>query len=526
VTGNSETVAEDQAEVAAFLADPASYPARPDCVDTIETNGAKVFLAGSEVWKIKRAVRYPYMDLSTLGKRRAVCYREFEINRLWAPQLYLGCVPITRENDGRLALGGRGEPVEWAVRMRRFPQSDLLGTIADRHGISSDIARSLADVVFDSHDRAHRIEDPRGAERVARLVQSVSRNLAGVPAVLTLEKADGFRRLAEQRLARAAAVLDRRAERGLVRRCHGDLHLGNIVMWQGSPVLFDALEFDEELASIDTLYDLAFLIMDLDHRQLRSAANRVLNRYLWRSQETLDIEGLAALPLFLGLRAGVRALVAAERAELEQSDPGRENAASRHAARAHSYMRAALDYLDPPPPKLVAVGGLSGTGKSTLAARIAPGIGPSPGAVHLRSDLERKALFGRGETDRLGSEGYTEAATGRVYAKLMDKAESALRAGHGVIADAVFARPEEREHLEAIGASAGVPLRGLWLTASATTLMERVAQRRNDASDATVDVVRSQLTYEPGPLSAAWTTVDAGRDVEATAAQAQAALSD
>lgn len=522
----AETVADDQAEVAAFLSDPGSYPERPDSVDMIATHGAKVFLAGSEAWKIKRAVRYPYMDLSTLEKRRAVCERELEINRLWAPQLYLGCVPVTRERDGRLALGGDGEPVEWAVRMRSFPQSDLLGAIADNRGISSELARNLADMVFDSHVQAQRIEGPRGVERVTQLVTSVSRNLAGMSAILTPEKTDAFRQRAEQRLARAAAVLDRRAERGLVRRCHGDLHLGNIVMWQGSPVLFDALEFDEELATVDTLYDLAFLLMDFDHRQLRWAANTVLNRYLWRSQEPLDLEGLVALPLFLGLRAGVRALVAAERAEQEQSAPGREDPASSHTARAQSYLRAALGYLDPLPPKLVAVGGLSGTGKSTLAARIAPGIGPCPGAVHLRSDLERKALFGRGETDRLGPEAYTEAATARVYCTLMEKAQDALRAGHGVIVDAVFAKPEERQRIADIGVNAGVPLTGLWLTASPATLMERVSQRRNDASDATVDVVKLQLAYEVGPLSPAWKTLDAGRDVEATAAQAKAALSD
>jgi aminoglycoside phosphotransferase family enzyme/predicted kinase len=526
MTRRAEKVADDQAEVAAFLSDPASYPERPDSVDKIATHGAKVFLAGSEAWTIKRAVRYPYMDLSTLEKRRAVCQRELEINRIWAPQLYLGCVPVTREPDGKLALGGDGEPVEWVVRMRRFPQSDLLGAIADNQGISSELARNLADMVFDSHVHAQRIDDPRGVERVTQLVTSVSRNLAGMSAILTPEKTDAFRQGAEQRLARAAPVLDQRAGQGLVRRCHGDLLLDNIVMWQGRPVLFDAIEFDEELARVDTVYDLAFLLMDLDHRQLRTAANTVLNRYLWRSQEPLDLEGLIALPLFLALRAGVRALVAAERAEQEQSAPGREMAASSHRERGRSYLRAALGYLDPLPPKLVAVGGLSGTGKSTLAAKLAPEIGSCPGAVHLRSDLERKALFGRGETDRLGPEAYTEPATARVYGTLMDKAQRVLKAGHSVIVDAVFAKPEERQRIADIGANAGVPLRGLWLTASPATLMERVAQRRNDASDATVDVVKLQLAYELGPLSSAWKTVDAGRDLEATAGQARAVLTD
>lgn len=525
MTDTAATAAHDQAEVIAFLADPATYPARPGSVGRMETHGALVFLAGDEVWKIKRAVSFPYMDFSTLEKRRAVCMREIEVNRLWAPELYLGCVPITRERDGRLALGGSGRPVEWAVRMRRFAQSDLVGNIAAGQGIGSDLARSLADAVLDSHAKAPRIADPRGAARVERLVESVSRNIGDMPALASGGAAASFGARAREQLARAAAVLDRRAVQGFVRRCHGDLHLDNIVLWQGRPLLFDAIEFDEEIATIDTLYDLAFLLMDLGHRRLGAAANIVLNRYLWRSQQDLDLDGLAALPLFLGLRAGVRALVAAERAQQEQAVPGDQDAAARRTAAARSYLRDALASLDPPPPELIAVGGLSGTGKSTLAARLAPGIGASPGAVHLRSDLERKSLLGRGETERLGPEGYTEATTTRVYERLIEKAGRALTAGHAVVVDAIFGTPAERELLAALGAKAGVPLRALWLTAPPATMMGRVAERRGDASDATVDVVRMQLGYETGPLSAAWHIIDAGGPLETTVREARAALS-
>ncbi len=517
------TDSDSQAEIKAFLADPASYSARPDRVEKFETHGAIVFLAGDEAWKIKRAVRFPYMDLSTLEKRHAVCQREVEINRKWAPQIYLGCVPITRESDGRLAFDGKGEPVEWAVRMRRFAQSDLLGSIADTRGIDRELACSLADAAFESHATAQPAKDPRGAERVRDLVSSVSRNLADISGILGTEETARFRQLAEIQLARAATVLDQRAAQGFVRRCHGDLHLGNIVMWDGRPTLFDAIEFAEELATIDTLYDLAFLLMDLDHRRLRPAANLVLNRYLWRSQEESDLDGLAALPLFVGLRAGVRALVTAERAEQEQASENRE-AAHQQSERARAYLASALSYLTPPEPALVAVGGLSGTGKSTLAAALAPRIGPCPGAVHLRSDLERKALFGREETERLDSEAYTKDVTARVYSVLMKKAQRILAAGHGVIVDAVFAAESERRALEEVAEEAGVKLKALWLTASPEILMNRVAQRRNDASDATVDVVKLQLGYEIGSLSPAWTTIDAGQDLEGTVKDAEAAL--
>ena len=507
----------DQAEVEAFLSDPLSYPSRPERVDRLDTHGAMVFLAGDDAWKIKRAVAFPYMDFSTLGKREAVCRREVEVNRTWAPDLYLGCVPITRQNDGRLALGGDGEPVEWAVQMRRFPQESLLAWIAGHQGVTGALARDLADVAFDSHARAERISERQNAARMRRLAEALADTIAGNAPTLPSDQAERFKERALSQHARVAGLLDRRAGEGFVRRCHGDLHLGNIVLWKDRPVLFDAIEFDEEIARIDTLYDLAFLLMDLDHRGLRKAANVVLNRYLWRSGSVSDLDGLAALPLFLGLRAGVRAMVTAERARQAHDD-----AADQETAR--GYLTAALGYLDPSSPRLIAVAGLSGTGKSTLAARLAPDFGPAPGAVHLRSDLERKSLFGVGETDRLGREAYTAAAAATVYETLIEKARHAMAAGHSVIVDAVYARPDERMRLEETAAALGVPLHGLWLSASSETMMSRVAGRRNDASDATVDVVQQQLDYDIGALSAAWTVIDAGRDIETTVEQAQAAL--
>jgi aminoglycoside phosphotransferase family enzyme/predicted kinase len=508
----------EQAEVKAFLADPAAYPDRPARVDRLETHGAIVFLAGNEAWKIKRAVRFPYMDFSTLEKRRSVCLRELEINRTWAPELYLGCVPITREPDGELKIDGKGEIVEWAIRMRRFHQDDLLDRIAENRGVDSALARSLADAAFDSHTKA-RLDPGPGGERLARLIVSVSRTLAELQPLLPQGHAQSFGEEARRWHERLTGLLDTRAEQGFVRRCHGDLHLGNIVLWQGRPLLFDAIEFDEEIATIDTLYDLAFLLMDLDHRSLKPAANVVLNRYLWRSNCLLNLDGLAAMPLFLALRAAVRAMVAAERAEQQRGE-----AAERKLAEARNYLAAALRYLHPPRPRLVAVAGLSGTGKSTLAATLAPELGPVPGAVHLRSDLERKALLGAGETQRLGSEGYTAEVTARVYATLLEKAEHTVASGHAAIVDAVYARADEREHLEQLGRRLGVPLRGLWLTAPAETLLQRVATRRNDASDATVDVVKAQLGHDIGRLSPAWTTIDAGRDRSATTSLARTLL--
>ncbi|HEX5999680.1 MAG TPA: AAA family ATPase [Hyphomicrobiaceae bacterium] len=508
-----------QAAVIAFLSNPASYAPRPERVDRLETHGALVFLAGDEAWKIKRALRFPYMDFSTLEKRKAVCAREVEINRRLAPELYLGAVPITRAADGGLRLGGDGEVVEWAVRMRAFDQAALLSRIAATGPLAPELVRDLADAVYESHQAAQPAAVVDGAARFERLIAAVSATLAGVGNVLDADALQRFGAVVAEQWRGAAAILDERAAAGFVRRCHGDLHLNNIVLWQGRPVLFDALEFDDELATIDTLYDLAFLLMDLDQRGQRVAANAVLNRTLWRSGVDLDLQGLRALPLFLGLRSAVRAMVTAERAAQEQGET-----AARSAQGAARYLDAAVGYLSPAAPRLVAVGGLSGTGKSTLARALAPDVGAAPGAVHLRSDLERKAQHGVSETTRLGPDAYTVAASTAVYAALCRKARLVLATGQSCIVDAVFADPDERADVEAVAADLGVPFQGLWLQAPAPQLIERVTTRTDDASDATSDVVRQQLARGIGRMSATWSVVDAGASASAAVETARGVL--
>jgi predicted kinase len=223
--------------------------------------------------------------------------------------------------------------------------------------------------------------------------------------------------------------------------------------------------------------------------------------------------------LFLGLRAGIRARVAADRAGQEG-----DGAAERDRDRARKYLLAARRFLTPCPPQLAAIGGLSGTGKSMLGAALAPRTGSAPGAVHLRSDLERKALFRVEETVRLPSEAYTSEATNMVYENLRKKARLVLGAGHSAIADAVYSTPAERSGIEAIASEMSVPFRGLWLTADRDTLVARVDARRNDASDATLEIVEQQLARDIGKLSPAWTTVDASGSADETRRHALFAL--
>ncbi len=504
-------------DVIAFLSDPAGYPDDVDTVDRMETHGAIVFLAGGNAYKIKKPVSFDYMDFSTLEKRRAICERELEVNRPHAPEIYIDVVAVTRTPSGQLAFGGPGEPVEWAVRMKRFDQDLLLDRIAAEGRLTDETVKTLARIVVDYHASAPSVTVRDGAAKMASLVTQLGTAFGACPEVFSRDDTTRFKSLARAQLERAKYSLRLRGRRGCVRRCHGDLHLGNIVLTDGRPTLFDAIEFNEELATIDLFYDLAFLIMDLDQRGLRQHANTLLNRYLHCSSAPSHVYGLAAMPLFLGCRAGVRAMVAMDR--VHQSDAVD---ADELVDRANRYFTASLAYLDPPQARAIAVGGLSGSGKSTLAAALAPLTGSAPGALHLRTDLERKAMFNAAETERLEPEAYTQEASDRVYDILMQKARVALKAGHSVIIDAVFLRAEERAAIQAAADRHGVPFSGLWLNAPRESLISRVDSRTGDASDATASVVDHQLAAGTGPV--AWQPLDAGGSASDTLARAKAVL--
>jgi uncharacterized protein len=507
-----------QDEVLAFLADPNSYgEGGAPAVRRIDTHAASVFLCGSRTLKIKRAVRFPFLDFSTLDKRKAACEAELAVNAPYAPEIYKGVVAITRERDGRLAIGGDGPPVEWAVDMHRFDETRTLDHLTG--AIDAALADLLARVVAAAHAKAPPVEAEPWIAALGSYIDEHVDVFSAHPEIFPAAAVETFARQSHDAYERIVPLLAERGRNGLIRRIHGDLHLGNIVLIDGRPVLFDAIEFSEIIASGDVLYDLAFLLMDLVERGLAEAANIVLNRYLAETKRIDDLDALVALPFFLSMRAAIRAKVALARMERAAADEQ-----SAIAATAAGYFAFARRAIAPEKPKLIAIGGLSGTGKSQLARALAPHLAPIPGAVTVRSDVERKALFGVGETERLPAQAYAADVTERVYAALYDKARRIVGAGHSAIVDAVFARPQERAALAAAVQSAGTRLHGLFLTAPVETRIARVGGRSHDASDAGGEVAQAQEAYDLGQLD--WIRIDAAGTEADTAARARAALVD
>ncbi|MEQ8899357.1 MAG: AAA family ATPase [Roseovarius sp.] len=496
---------DSQDEVISFLGDPATHG--DTSPDHVETHGAHVFLTADTALKVKKAVHFDYLDYTALSTRGAMLRRELELNQPAAPQIYRDVVPVTREDDG-LTLDGGGEPVEWVLRMHRFPKENELSELAARGALSDDLADRLGHEIAAYHEAAPR-RDGDGAARIGAILEELETAFAGMTDTLGPDRITEFSRQTRAAFDRAAPLLDTRAGDGHLRRGHGDLHLRNLVLIDGRPVLFDALEFDEELGTCDVLYDLAFLVMDLLNRGLARPANIVLNAWLY-AQEGRQDAGLAALPVFLALRAGIRAMVTV------QTGAGDSNQV-RNEARA--YLRTALEALLSPGPRLVAVGGLSGTGKTTLARQLAPMIGRQPGAVHLRSDLERKALAGVAPGDRLPADSYTSQAARAVHTRLTDRARYLLATGQSVLLDATFLSPEERHEAAHLAGELEVPFTGLWLEAPVETLTRRVTARQGDASDADAAVVRRQTEKDTGPTD--WHRIDASRGIEEMVADAE-----
>ena len=479
----------------------------------IDTHISRVVIGAERAYKIKKPVSFSYLDFSTREKRAAACENEVAINRRTAPHIYLGARRITRESDGSLALDGAGETIETIVEMRAFDQADLFDAMAQRGALTAEHMTRLTERLVVFHREAQAGTDIGGAKAMAQILALDEGALAG-SGLATPERIAHFESALREKLNALAPLLDSRARTGKVRRCHGDLTLRNICLFEGEPTPFDAIEFDARLATIDILYDLAFLLMDLIHRGVAGHANLVFNRYLDAADET---DGLSALPFFMAVRASIRAHVTATQAKSAQGDK-----AARLMTEAQDYFVLAERLIAPREKELVAVGGFSGSGKSTLAAALAPHLGLAPGARVLSSDRIRKALHGVEPTQRLPPEGYAPDVSERVYADMRRAAARILARGGAVVADAVFDRADLAASIEQVARDADVKFTGFWLEASRENMARRIEARRGDPSDATIDVLDMQM--KKGAAPEGWRKLDTARERSAISAEALAAI--
>lgn len=489
-----------QSVLIAALLQPDRYPHPVTAVDHLQTHISHILLAGDYAYKIKKPVNLGFLNFTSLERRHDYCEQELRLNRRLAPDLYLDCIPIGGE-PATPVLGV--EPaIEYAVRMHRFPQAALLdraladGRLQSRH--IEALARQLA--AFHRHlptaDPATPFGEPEQVRQPMLDDFTQARPRLSDPADLAiLAEVERWTLDTSERLR--PRLVERKAG-GWIREGHGDLHLGNIILTdEGQVIPFDGLEFNEALRWIDIVNDLAFLTMDLQARGAGPFAQRLLNTWLEYSG---DFAGMALLNYYQVYRAMVRVKVNAIQASAADIPEADRVAA---LARCRDYLRLALTLTREPAPFLLITHGVSGSGKSRQTGQLLEVL---PGAIRIRSDVERKRLFGLEPLDDSrsgpGQGLYTAEASARTYQRLYELAEGLLAAGHSVLVDATFLKRVHREPFRELAARCGVPFILLECVADPTTLRERVAARQergDDPTEADVAVMERQLRFVEPP---------------------------
>lgn len=500
------------------LREPARYDHPAEGVQLIETHISWVLLSGAYAYKIKKAINLGFLDFSTLEKRHFCCEEELRLNRRLAPQLYLEVLAISG-TAAEPVLNGTGPAIEYAVRMQRFPQEALLDHMLACGELPASRIDAVAREVARFHESIASSPLPPELGTPEAVQQPVEENFAQLAACANrqLDEAllETLRSWSKEEFERCRDVFTMRRENGFVRECHGDLHLGNMAWLNGHPTLFDCIEFNPSLRWIDVMSDAAFAIMDLHDRGCPELAQRFLNTYL---EQTGDFDGLRVLPYYLAYRAVVRAKVAGIRASQPGQTPEQLRTSWRQAA---GYLNLAARFASALRPWLLITHGYSGAGKTTATGYLLE----RTDAIRLRSDVERKRLFGLGANARSQSglnEGlYMPDAHLRTYQHLKELAQTVLQARFPVIVDAAFLKYAEREAFRQLAGEWGIPFLILELRAGNQTLRQRIEQRENhgnDASEATLQVLEQQLHGSEAitPEERAWTvTLDSEASLEA-----------
>lgn len=495
VSDNRLAQSRNQYDIIEFLQDKDTHGGiHPTRVDT---HLSHVFLTDRDVYKLKRATKFDFVDYSTLSLRHQYCLKEVDANRFWSASLYRGVLPIRRSTSGYKLGGETGEIVDWLVHMRRFPDEARLDRRLSYGLVTAAHISKFADDLSRLHKSAAPDKKHGGAAAMLELINQVSNGLTQhAQGPIKCSRIHQFRTRLEHLASGLTDQLNKRRSSGKIKRCHGDLHLKNICFWRGALIGFDALEFDEDMRTIDTLYDLAFPVMDLVHHGRSDFANTLLNRYLAR---TCDYAGLAVFDLYLSLRAAVRALAA--------SISGDEDETCAYFATAERLSEQRKT------PYLAAIGGRSGSGKSTIAANVASKLGGAPGAIVIRSDVLRKTILGVKPEHPLTETSYRSKVTEDVYHRMRQIASIIIHAGYSCILDATWLDPEERRHIDQLALDLGLEHVKIWLDAPSEVLHARIAARGLDASDATSSVLDAQLQIE---TPSDWTSIDASGTLAST----------
>ena len=472
---------------------PETYPHPTGTIDMIQTHASWVFLTGDFAYKFKKPVDFGFMDFSTLAKRHYYCEQELNLNRRLAPDLYLEVLPVYQQRG----LQGHGKIIDYCLKMVQFDQSGLFDQKLAHGELNPQWMDDLATDVVHFHAAAEINNDP-DINHAALLTEHIHDNLsiaarhadvAGT-AIIDADKLHRLATWAESTLQNKQTALAQRQYEHHIRHCHGDMHFRNITLIDGKPTLFDCIEFNDAYRIIDTMNDVAFLIMDCDAHGRPDLGMRFLSRYL---EFGGDYAGLALLPLYLFYRAGVRGKVAcilANELPAAQQPPQWQEAAR--------YFNLALRYTRASRPALFAIGGLSGSGKSHLAL---DGCGKER-AIMIRSDATRKRIA----ADFPYLELYGKPMHIHTYKAMFDAARTALAAGFSVILDATFLHPDSRQQVHALAKACDVPLHFFWLDVDTPTLKTNIRRRQqsgHDISDADLTVLDLQLAEYQRP-SEAW----------------------
>lgn len=484
--------------LAAGLSHPECYPHTAQDIEMLETHISWVFLAGPYAYKIKKPVNLGFLDFSTLEARRYYCEEELRLNRRLAPDLYIDVVEIRGSADAP-RIGGSGPVIEYALRMRRFPQEALASRLLAGGKLTPELVTALAAHI--AHFHGSMPPAPREASYGVpdSVLHNALQNFTQISPLLTSpndhEALQALRDWTEREFMLRYGEMEERRSAGMVRECHGDLHLGNIVLLEGKLVPFDCIEFNEDLRWNDVMSEVAFLVMDLMDKGAPGLAWLFLNAYL---EATGVYSGLSVLRFYLVYRAMVRAKVHLLRARQSASDPAEE---SRLVESYRSYVTLAAKCARLGQPALVLMHGLSGSGKSTVARELVQALG----AIRLRSDVERKRLQGMTAIERsssaVASGLYGLDSTDATYARLAEASRAVVQAGYTAIADATFLRRAQRAQLQEVASTLGVPIAVIDVQAPQALLRERLASRvarATDPSEATVQVLEQQLAMAEG----------------------------